>query len=425
MMPTPVLYTGATAKPLFTDVPAESRTPPLDLLYITDRAPAAGPDDVRPYTGKRSRSVAFGSTTVEFGQGVSWDTLAAQSALAKRAIELELTLGQTTELGHYPRVPYRIAEARIATGPAGISRAPDFVEEHEKANRELQAEVARRLAISPRKEVVLFVHGYANTFRDAALTMGELCHFLGREFVCAIFTWPAAGSGGVFFGYDVDRESSEFAVEDLRKVIRTIADTPGLERIHLLAHSRGTDVLVTAVSELSVEAYITQTTLGQRFKIGNVILMSPDIDADVAPIKMFKIFSDPDLPHGSAPAPRAIIPTSTGFHLTTYVSPDDKALGVSGWLFGSLARMGRVNTSWFSPQDFEQARMIGLFDIVQVSNSGCFICHSYFVSNPSASSDIIAMLRYGLTPNQPGRPLIEVERPFWRLPTESELGATK
>jgi esterase/lipase superfamily enzyme len=419
-MPTPVLYTGATARPLFTDVPAESRTPPLDLLFITDRAPATGPDDMRPYTAKRSRSVAFGSTTVEFGEGVSWGTLASQSTLAARTVKLDLTLGPTTELGHYPRVPYRIAEA-----PMGISRAPEYVEEHEKANRALQAEVARRLALSPRKEIVLFVHGYANTFQDAALTMGELCHFLGREFVCAIFTWPAGGSGGLFFGYNVDRESSEFADEDLRKAIRTIADTPGLERIHLLAHSRGTGMLVTAVSELSVEAYITKTTLGQRFRIGNVILMAPDIDADVAPIKMFKVYSDPDLPHGNVPAPRAIIPTSTGFHLTTYVSPDDKALGTSGWLFGSLARMGRLDASWFSPQDFEQARMSGMFDVVQVNNSGCFICHSYFVSNPSASSDIIAMLRYGLKPNEPGRPLVEVQRPFWRLPTEAELGAAK
>jgi esterase/lipase superfamily enzyme len=425
MMPTPVLYTGVTARPLFTDVPTASRTPPLDLLYITDRAPAAGPGDALPYTSKRSRSVAFGSTTVEFGEGVSWDTLASQSTLAARTVDVDLALGATTELGRYPRAPYRIAEVPIAQTATGISRAADFVEEHEKANRALRAEVARRLAISPRKEIVLFVHGYANTFQDAALTMGELCHFLGREFVCAIFTWPAGGSGGVFFGYNVDRESSEFAVEDLRKAIRTLADTPGLERIHLLAHSRGTGVLVTAVSELAVEAYITETALGQRFKIGNVILMAPDIDADVAPIKMFKVYSDPDLPHGKAPAPNAIIPTATGFHLTTYVSPDDKALGTSGWLFGSLARMGRVDTSWFSPQDFEQARMVGLFDIVQVSNSGCFICHSYFVSNPSASSDIIAMLRYGLKPNQPGRPLIEVERPFWRLPTESERDAAK
>ena len=40
MMPTPVLYAGPQAKPLFTHVPAERRTPPLDVLFITDRAPA-------------------------------------------------------------------------------------------------------------------------------------------------------------------------------------------------------------------------------------------------------------------------------------------------------------------------------------------------------------------------------------------------
>jgi len=420
MMPTPVLYTGSQAKPLFTDLSAEHRTPPLDLRYITDRAPATGPDEADPYTANRSRSLAFGSTTVEFGDGVSWDALVSQSTLAARTMELDLKLGPTKELGRYPRVPYRLTET-----PAGFSRDPAYVDEHEKADRALQDEVARRLAVAPRKEVVMFVHGYANTFQDSVLTMGELCHFLGREFVCAIFSWPAGGNRGVFFGYDVDRESSEFSVEHLKKAIRTIADTPGLERIHLLAHSRGTDVLVTAVADLSVEAYITETGIGRRFKIGNIVLMAPDIDADVAPTKVFKVFSDPDLPYGKAPAPRVVVPPTPGFHLTMYVSPDDKALATSGWLFGSLARLGRVNAAWFSAEDFSQARMLGLFDVIQVRETNCFICHSYFVSNPRVSADIIAMLRYRLAPNQPGRPLVEVERPFWRVPTDAEAGAAK
>ena len=96
---------------------------------------------------------------------------------------------------------------------------------------------------------MLFVHGYANTFQDASFTMGELCHFLGREFVCAIFTWPAGGSRGLFMGYNVDRESGEFAVHHLKQALRLIADTPGVEKLHVLAHSRGTDVMVTALRE--------------------------------------------------------------------------------------------------------------------------------------------------------------------------------
>ena len=55
LMPTPALYTGAEAKPLFTEAPAVVRTPPLDLLFITDRAPATSPDDPEPYTADRSR----------------------------------------------------------------------------------------------------------------------------------------------------------------------------------------------------------------------------------------------------------------------------------------------------------------------------------------------------------------------------------
>ena len=51
-------------------------------------------------------------------------------------------------------------------------------------------------------------------------------------------------------GYNVDRESGEFAVHHLKQAIRLIADTPGVEKLHLLAHSRGTDVLVTALREL-------------------------------------------------------------------------------------------------------------------------------------------------------------------------------
>lgn len=272
---------------------------------------------------------------------------------------------------------------------------------------------------------MLFVHGYNNSFEDAAFTMGELCHFLGREFVCAIFAWPAGGTRGAFFGYGVDRESGEFAAEDLKKTIRLIADTPGLEKVHLLAHSRGTDILVTAVSDLSVEAYITQTSLGRRLKIGNIVLIAPDIDIDVAPIKIWKIVSDPDLPFGMAPQPRAVIPSAPTVHISLYVSPDDKALATAGLLFGSLARLGRINEATVHPEDIAQLREFGLFDVIEVNATSCFICHSYFVSNPRVSSDLIATLRYGLLPNDPGRSLIEIAKPFWRVPTDEEAGTAR
>jgi hypothetical protein len=57
-------------------------------------------------------------------------------------------------------------------------------------------------------------------------------------------------------------------------------------------------------------------------------------------------------------------------------------------------------------------------DIIQVRGTTDFFGHSYFISNPQVSADIIALLRYGLRPNEPGRPLEQVAGPFWRVPAQ-------
>jgi esterase/lipase superfamily enzyme len=70
-------------------------------------------------------------------------------------------------------------------------------------------------------------------------------------------------------------------------------------------------------------------------------------------------------------------------------------------------------------------RMLGTVDVVQVRGTTDFFGHDYFVSNPEVSSDIIAMLRYGLKPNDPGRPLEEIVDPFWRVLPMAESSATR
>ena len=417
MMPTPVLYTGENPRPLFTELSIDSRRPSLDLLFITDRAPAEKADGL-PYTAARSRSMAFGSAMIEFGEDVSWDVLVKDSTATQRANPLQLKLGPTTELGRFPAIPYEVVVA-----PDGIRRVPAVVEAYEKAKQQLQAEIARRLAIAQRKEVVLFVHGYNTSFEGAALTMGELCHFLGRDFVCGIFTWPAGGHRGILFGYDVDRESAEYAVEDLVKAIRIVGRTPGVERVHLIAHSRGTDTLASALAQLSAEAYMLRSSPDREFHIANVVLVAPDLDGDVAITKIFKVFSDPDLPFGEKAEPAALLPPAPGLRVTLYVSPDDKAIATASWLFGSIARLGRIDAAMLTPEQITAIGMLRAVDIIQVRGTTDFFGHSYFKSNPQVSADIIALLRYGLKPNEPGRPLEEVTRPFWRVESGAAASA--
>jgi esterase/lipase superfamily enzyme len=94
----------------------------------------------------------------------------------------------------------------------------------------LQAEVGRRLARSKRKEIVFFIHGCNTTFEDAAYTTGEIAHLIRSEFVTIMLSWPAGGSKGLMIGYNVDRESGEFAVQDMKKTIRAIATAKGIQK---------------------------------------------------------------------------------------------------------------------------------------------------------------------------------------------------
>ena len=138
-----------------------------------------------------------------------------------------------------------------------------------------------------------------------------------------VLTWPAGGSRGAFLGYNVDRESGEFAVADMRKAIRAIGQTEGVRGVDIVAHSRGTDVLASAFQQLSAEAYVSRFSITENLKARNIVLFAPDIDIDVAATKIFDVFSDPDAPYGVRKNPNAAIRQGS-FH-----SPGDQALGLS------------------------------------------------------------------------------------------------
>ena len=410
LMPTPRIYTGDVAPPLFTG-PAPPTTS-VDLLYVTDRAPVTKPDGSLAYSSDRSRSMAFGSVTVEIGEKVPWPVLAEQSKESPREMPLELQLGAVTELGRFPPIPYDVDPV-----PGGITRSPATVDAHERAAAGLQAEVARRIAASPRKEVVLFVHGYANTFEDAAFSMADLCHFFGREFVCGIFTWPAGGSRGILAGYNVDRESGEFAVQHLKQAIRLIAETPGVERIHLIAHSRGTDVLASAVRELNIEAYVAgrfrrRPLQGEEHRAAGAGHRRRRRGGEDL---RRRLGSRSGLRGRSAAAQGLFRSRRThhGLHV-----PGDKALTLSQFLYGSIVRFGRLNPALLTKEEAAKAaRLAYLIDFIEVKAPPGFLGHSYFTSDPKVSSDLVALIRYGLKPGEPGRPLEEIQRPFWRIPS--------
>ena len=399
LTPTPAIFAPTQDRASVNTARPISTSDDLNLLYVTDRAPIANPQtNALSYGSERSHIMSFGSIDIRIGP----DSSGAMG---------EMKLGGVKEIGRFPEVPY----PAVVTS-AGYRRAPDVVAAHEEAVASLQGEIRRRLAKTERKEVVVFIHGYNNTFNDAADAMGTICHLLGRDFVCVLLTWPAGGTRGAFLGYNVDIESGEFAVADMRKAIRAIGETEGVRGVDIIAHSRGAAVLASAFQQLGREAYVSRSSINESLRVRNIVLFAPDIDIDVASTKIFDVFSDPDVPYGAKKNPNATIPIKQGsFHITVYSNPADQALGLSSSIFGSTLRLGQLELSGW------QAKALRpdpgqLVDLIEVDESTGAFGHGYFLSNPAVGSDLVALIRYGLKPGDPGRPLVQISKAFWRIP---------
>jgi esterase/lipase superfamily enzyme len=400
MMPTPNVHLNSSAD-MYQDLHPELKSTQVRLFYITDREPEKDENGNLEYGYGRSPSLAFGTTVVDLGKNISWEQLLEASRTDKRLEKIPLTRGELIEIVRGPSepIPYNEVDGKIVENPESAAK-------RDAASEEFRKVMLQQLELTSRKEVFIYVHGFHNDFNDAAFAMAELWHFLGRIGVPLIYTWPAGHPG--LFGYTYDRESSEFTVYHFRQVIEFISTFPEVEYINIIAHSRGTDVAVTALRELTIEARAQGLNPRQKYKIHNFVLAAPDLDAQVA---VQRIIGD----HLAWSADR----------FTMYTSPADKAIGWSRKLFDSpRGRVGNLqvetlpdtaraalenNTANFSVINFSSA--------TDKSDSGAdSFGHSYFRNAPTVSSDLVIMLRDDLDPGSTGRPLEPLGFFFWRVP---------
>ncbi len=246
LMPTPNLYTDEKAI-LFEALPEEYASTLVELIYVTDRVPETDESGNLRYGYGRSNSLAVGTTVVDLGKNATWEDLVEASRTHTRVSDFKLHLVSIDEFTRMPPTPtpYELIDGKVFEDR-------EIVAARDAAATRMKAEVKRRLALTPRKDVYLYVHGYNNTFEDAAFALAELWHFFGREGLPIVYTWPAGHPG--IFGYTYDRESGEFTVFHLKQVIRWLSAQPEIENIHLIAHSRGTDVATSAFRELVIWA---------------------------------------------------------------------------------------------------------------------------------------------------------------------------
>jgi esterase/lipase superfamily enzyme len=207
-------------------------------------------------------------------------------------------------------------------------------------------EVGDLLAQAGGLDVLIYVHGFKQTFETAALDAAHLSDgikFRGRTMV---FSWPSKAG---LFDYTYDRDSAMWSRDDFERVLHSIVGVPGASRIHIVAHSMGTMLALESLRQLYAQY---GDSVANRF--GAVVFAAPDIDMDVFSSAINHI----------GPLARKI---------TVITATNDRALALSGRLAGGMTRVGAAEKA--------AIERLGV-RVIDASESGWgIINHDLFLSN--------------------------------------------
>lgn len=372
LMATPNLYVGRSDDP-FAHVPGPLRTSTVDVLYVTDRKRGHDSAVGAHYGHERGDELVFGSARVSIGRDVSWDELVEASRMRQRRGPLPVTVTSVRE------------EGRL-----------------EGDGESLRARITARMAASDIKEAVIFVHGFNTTLEQGAEVVAQLWHFAARRGVPIAYSWPSwpAGQGGLR-SYAYDYESSAYTVGHFKRLVEAIAACDEVRRVHVLAHSRGADTVLTAIRELLLARGGDAPGARSSLKLGAVVLAAPDMDTALCRERV--------LEEGLDEVPQCLV---------VYCSPDDWALDLAGWLLGDSKRLGRAEPAELGAL----AQGTGL-QLIQAKVTGYTRNqHDYFYRHPAVSSDLLLVLAGHFLPgSEHGRPLAPVAAGVWRITNDYVL----
>jgi len=195
-------------------------------------------------------------------------------------------------------------------------------------------------------DVLIYVHGFKQTFETAALDAAHLSDgikFRGRTM---LFSWPSKAG---LFDYAYDRDSAMWSRDDFERVLSSIVSAPGGGRVHIVAHSMGTMLALESLRQLYARYGDTVAS-----RIGAVVFAAPDIDMDVFSSAIHRI------------GPLA-------GKITVIAATNDRALALSGQIAGGMTRVGAAEKAVIE--------RLGV-RVIDASDSGWgIINHDLFLSN--------------------------------------------
>jgi esterase/lipase superfamily enzyme len=196
------------------------------------------------------------------------------------------------------------------------------------------------------RDVLIYVHGYRESFESAAVSAARLSDGIRFRGVSGLFTWPSAAAT---LDYNYDRESALWSRDAFEDLLKALAASPSGGRINIVAHSMGTLLTLETLRMLRAEAGEAAMA-----RIGAVVLAAPDIDFDLFSNGVARL--GPDVSK-----------------ITVISATNDRALELSAAIAGGV-RAGAV--------DRAKLEALGVRVADASDYGGGLINHDLFLSNP-------------------------------------------
>lgn len=240
---------------------------PVPLFYFTNRKPSNDANIGFLGEADPAGQIHFGIAKVEIPTAKK---IRAREkwypALAWEVLQ-NSTLGQATPLPAAPALDKTDVTTAIST-----DTLDGYIDDLRKV-----------VSASHSQKVLVFIHGYNNSFVDGARRAALLAEQFKYPGVPVYLSWPSAGntvlansSDSIFpqSAYEADGTAVSNSCKDFVPVLRKIVQTFKPENVMVVAHSMGNRLLNYMLSTCPTEAPNTD----HEIALGKAIFASPDVD---------------------------------------------------------------------------------------------------------------------------------------------------
>lgn len=308
----------------------------LQVWYATNRKVNGGLPTQAAFTNQVSTSIAYGSVEV----GVK-----KQPRMKKLETAAAVRFEQVTALGDFS----------VAGQWKPLS------------HQQWLAEITQRASSHERPGVLLYIHGFNNSFVEAANRAGQLTYDLAFPGQTVFFSWPSQAS---LLAYEEDGKHAERSAAALATLLDELTRLQQSGPVYVVAHSMGNRVLLEGLAQM-----LTRARSEQRRNIASVVMAAPDV------------------PQTTFQTRYADMLVAKGLQLTLYASSHDHALDAS-YVKNRTRPLGLGGRDMLTlPLQFEA------IDASNVSND-IGLNHAYYGDNNSVVSDLFYLIRKRLPAEQ-------------------------